>query len=153
MRTNEEAEIVSAMNGQVMIGRFKNDMMQKLVEVIGNWLWYIGLGKTTDDKDIATMSVFIKKFYPTLTLPEINLAVELSVTGSLTIDGKRVDPNTYDKGFTPLYVSRILEGYIQYKNNVMRELIDRKNTDMKSLPAPDVTLKEKRDLTIELLKG
>lgn len=66
--------------------------------------------------ELSFLSKFIKENYNYLTLDEINLAINLSLTNKLQVDTK-----TYNN-FSAFYISQILNAYLSYKRKLYNEL-------------------------------
>jgi hypothetical protein len=88
--------------------------------------------------------------YGELTVPELNLAINLSLKGELN-----VNTSTYG-AFSVLYVSSILNAYLDYKAKLMREIAENDNENYQkyiqsqSLPIPEANemAKDMRDILL-----
>lgn len=99
----------------------EKDGKDKLIDVLAKWVYYLGLTKLSPE-DLVMLEMYIIRSYGHLTLEEIDLAIELSVSGKLD-----VDTNPYGN-FSPMYVSNIIGAYLRYRNKMMTEIIQRRAT-------------------------
>lgn len=119
---------------------------------MAKWRWMAGistLNLSEDDiaQELALICKFIISNYPKITLNEISLAIDLSLTDKLNCDVRTF--NT----FSPMYVSRILNAYIEYKRFMYNELMKRKElSDNKKEMDKEITPEEKMESMIELIK-
>jgi hypothetical protein len=81
IQNNEELEIVKAIENSLQVARLES--MDTLLGVVAKWRMYIGLPKTDVSEELMINVDFINKNYPFLTLGEIELAINLSVTRKL----------------------------------------------------------------------
>ena len=118
----EEINLVSSFENKLIL---KDIDYNSLIDVIAQWRFMAGISSHNQDeediaKEIALIATFIKNNYPKLTLEEILLSINLSLTNKLNVDIR-----TYNV-FSPMYVSRILNAFIEYKRNICNDLIYRK---------------------------
>ena len=106
---------------------FSNNVlnMNDLIDVVAKWKWMVGVvnnNQSEDDtaQELALLSTFIYNTYNSLKIDEINLAIQLSLSNKLDCD-----VNTYNS-FSPLYVSRILNAYLEYKRKINSDITERK---------------------------
>lgn len=125
---------------------------ENLIDILARWRWMVGVvNQNQNDDEVAQelvlLSKFVKSNYTNLTIDEINLAIELSLTDKLDCDTK-----TYNV-FSAMYVSRILNSYMEYKRKINKELVERKSlAEIKETVVKDVTPQEKMDSMIELIR-
>lgn len=117
IQNNDELEIVKSIENSLQVARLEN--MDTLLGVVAKWRMYIGLPKTDVSEELMIIVDFINKNYPFLTLGEIELAINLSVTRKL----EDVDFYGY---FSPLYVGKILDSYLYYRKKTLSDAIRRK---------------------------
>ena len=111
-----------------------------------------GINTTNQDendlaKELVLLANFVKGNYKSITIDEINLAIDLSLTDKLDCDVRTFNV------FSPMYVSRILNAYLSYKRNIVKDVIERKRLkeqteDMNRKPSPQ----ERMDGVIDLIK-
>jgi polyhydroxyalkanoate synthesis regulator phasin len=96
---------------------------------------------------LVLLSQFIVKNYPQITIEEIDLAIDLSLTDKLDVDVRTFN------NFSPMYVSRILNGYIEHRKRLYHEIYSRKvkEEEIKQMQKK-ATPQEERDLTIEIIR-
>ena len=98
-------------------------------------------------KELVLLSQFIIKNYSDINLDEISLAIDLSLTNKLDVDVRTF--NT----FSPMYVSRILNAYKEYKKPIIKDVLERKEKAIKDKELEKVlTPQEKMDSMIDLIK-
>lgn len=126
--------------------------MNDLIDVVAKWKWMVGVvnnNQSEDDtaQELALLSTFIYNTYNSLKIDEINLAIQLSLSNKLDCD-----VNTYNS-FSPLYVSRILNAYLEYKRKINSDITERKLIeDNKEMYNVEVTPKYKMESMIELIR-
>ncbi len=128
-----------------------NEHIDTLIDLLAKWRWMSGVSSINQDEDeiaqeLALISKFIITNYNSLTLEEISLAIDLSLTDKLDVDVRTF--NT----FTPMYVSRILNAYKEYKFELFnklkeREIIAKQKIEKEKKLSPQ----EKMDATIDLI--
>jgi hypothetical protein len=98
-------------------------------------------------KELALISQFLIKNYSFLTLDEISLAIDLSLLNKLDCDVRTFN------AFSPMYVSRILNAYGEYRKELYKEVMDRKiREDEKKEMEKKVSPEEKMQSMIELIE-
>lgn len=151
-RTKDEYQLVLAMekpNLQLMDG---TESMPKLIDVLAKWRWMSGVSSNNQsEEDIAKELVLIADFvfrnYPKLSIEEISLSIDLSLTNTFDID-----VNAYNS-FSPMYVSRILNAYLEYKRGLYNTISAKKDLEesrkyLEKKPTP----LEKMNSMVELIK-
>lgn len=133
IRTNEEKEVVKACE-DVRIKEINKTDAERLIEVVGKWGFYMGASSRQSSEDILLLCKFLRDNYSSLTINEINLAINLSLRGSL---GK----NEFFGHLSPLYISQVLNAYLEYKQEIVKPLIQRRERDSYTSP-PDLTKEE-----------
>ncbi len=98
-------------------------------------------------KQLALISQYILKHYQNLTINEIDLAIDLSFKNSLGIDA-----NSYNN-FSVLYVTKILNSYLEYRRENYKIIIDRKHhIDSKKEAEKKATPKVRMEGIMELIE-
>jgi len=128
------------------------DGIDNLIDTLAKWRWMSGINTyNQDDNEVARELVLLSKFviknYPQITIEEIDLAIDLSLTDKLDVDVRTFN------SFSPMYVSRILNGYIEHRRKLYNDIYSRKVrvdeiTEMEKKPTP----KEQMDSTIDLIR-
>lgn len=127
------------------IGEFtSNNEMNKLVELIGQWGYYLGISENISQKELILNAQFIKENFGKLNLVDIKEAIRLSTTDQLN-----VDVNPYGK-LSPLYIGKILNAYKTKRSTVIVEtnqkLLNIENEKSKPMPS-----KTERKKSIEII--
>lgn len=115
-QTSEQVELVQSVRAGKPISMLVNDENDTLIETIARWRWLLGISASPDKTEFIATIDFIKTNYGTLTISEIILAINLSLKGSLDADNKPYGV------FSALYISNILNAYLNYKDKIYREL-------------------------------
>ena len=98
-----------------------NNDMNKIVEAVGQWVYYLGLSNSVSEKDVILITKFIQENYPQLNLYDIKEAIRLSSIHELD-----VETNPYGK-FSPIYVSNILNAYKIKRSEIIHKVNQKKN--------------------------
>ena len=126
------------------INTFDNAQMNQLLKVVGKWRVFIGVQNEAQPEELVMLTKFIHKEYGSIfSLPEIEDCIDLSVTGKLNVDAKPYN------SFSPLYISTILNAYIEYRNEKIAEI--RKEQDRWELEQKEA-YKRSPEYALELLK-
>jgi hypothetical protein len=143
-QNKEELLIVKASEGK------KPTDLNNYIDLLAKWRWMVGVSNINQDEDeiakeLILLSQFIFKNYNGLTLDDISNAIDLSLTDKLDVDAKAY--NT----FSPMYVSRILNAYIQHQRKIMNEVFERKERHigreiMEQKPSPEVQMENMVEL-------
>ena len=136
----------------MQVSQTDKNFWDNLIDILAKWRWMAGINlhnQSEDDiaKELALLGKFIFENYPNITYEEINLAINLSLTNKLDCDVRTF--NT----FSPMYVSRILNAYLEYKRDIYNDLMKRKETlDLKKEMDREITAEEKMQNMIELIR-
>lgn len=143
IQNNEELEIVKSIENSLQVARLEN--MDTLLGVVAKWRMYIGLPKTDVSEELMINVDFINKNYPFLTLGEIELAINLSVT-------RKLEDVEFYGYFSPLYVGKILDSYLYYRKKTLSDAIRRKEKadmekkEMENRPSPEKQVEVVREI-------
>jgi hypothetical protein len=129
IKTTDEKEIYIAKHGKEL-QYFKNEDMNALYKTLVQWIYTLGLTNKVAENDIIALTTTTKDLFPNITLKEISLAVKLSLQNKLS-----VDVECYGN-FSPLYISKILNSYIDYSKETMQNINWRKKSYDNMLPPP-----------------
>jgi hypothetical protein len=125
---------------------------EQIIDIVAKWKWMVGVNSSNQDEnevamELALISNFIQNNYSYLTPQELNIAIELSLTNKLNVDVK-----TYNS-FSPMYVSRILNSYVDYRKVLYSEVSERKNKETLQIELESpVTAEYKMSEMIELIR-
>ena len=134
------------------ISELGRNISEKLLDTLAKWRWMAGISTHNQSEDdiaheLALICKFVMSNYPQITLDEISLAIDLSLTDKLNCDVRTF--NT----FSPMYVSRILNAYIEYKRTMYNDLMKRKESlDLKKEMDREITPEEKMEGMVELIR-
>ena len=114
----EEYNFVLSFEGKEII---HNNHANQIIDILARWRYMLGINISNQSEnelstELSFLSKFIKENYNYLTLDEINLAINLSLTNKLEVDTK-----TYNN-FSAFYISQILNAYLTYKRKLYNEL-------------------------------
>jgi hypothetical protein len=111
-----------------------------------------GVGMNNQDEDqvaqeLALITKFIVNNYEFLTLEEIDNCIDLSLTDKLNIDVRTFNV------FSPMYVSRVLNAYLDYRKIKYDEIYERKvkaeaKKKIEEKPSPEQRMVAMRDLIL-----
>jgi len=116
-KTDEQRSFISAVFSGKKIERYQKDEMGDIIDLIGKWRYLVGVNSQLEPIELVALTDFILKNYGELTLPEINYAINLSLKGELNVDNKPYG------SFSALYISNILNGYLDFKVKISKELM------------------------------
>jgi len=129
IKTTDEKEIYIAKHGKEL-QYFKNEDMNALYKTLVQWIYTLGLTNKVAENDIIALTTTTKDLFPNITLKEISLAIKLSLQNKLS-----VDVECYGN-FSPLYISKILNSYLDYSQETMQNINWRKKSYDNMLPPP-----------------
>jgi len=154
VKNQEEYDFVNAMATMPlnMMKELEPKTHESVIDLLGKWRWMSGVSSVNQDEDeIATELALISKFvmnnYDSLSLEEISLAIDLSL-----VDKLNCDVRTFNT-FSPMYVSRILNAYIEYRRRMYNDLSllkERKDEEKELSRKP--TPQERRDGMVEFIQ-
>ncbi len=128
----------------VRIKDIKKEDAERLIEVVGKWGFYMGASARQSSEDILLICKFLRDNYEMLTINEINLAINLNLRGSL-------GNNEFFGHLSPLYISQVLNAYNDYKQEVVKPLIQRKERDSYT-PTPELTKEENYKMICDAIR-
>jgi len=134
-KTKEEREIALCLQNSTMISNLKDP--NELLKVITEWRIYIGVPKAEDlGEEFSVLANFLKQNFGFLTIDEVRLAYNLSVTRKLK------DVEFYGF-FSPMYVGKVLDSYLYYRKITMSDALrekqkyDQEIEELKNRPTPE----------------
>lgn len=148
-QSKTENEVVKAMYS-VQEYESESDYINNLIDYLAEWRWMVGINNQQSEDELAQELVMLAKFisenYPILKREEFKLAVNMSLTNVLDVDVRTF--NT----FSPMYVSRILNAYLEHKNKIVKEVRQRKERDdLKKELEKQPSQQEKMDSMVDLI--
>jgi hypothetical protein len=145
-RNAEEQTLVLAIYNK------ENKDINSLIDVLAKWRWMSGINIANQHEDdvareLALLSQFVVTNYPNITTDEISLAIDLSLTNKLDVDVRTFN------SFSPMYVSRILNAYLDYRKIKYDEIYDRKvkaeaKKKAEEKPSPEQRMVAMKDLIL-----
>lgn len=109
IRTEDEKQIyLASFDKKLNEFKTKEDKLE-LIKAITSWRLHLGIREKMTDEELIINLTFIKDSYPNITIQDIRLAIRFSLNGTLN-----VNPETFGS-FSPLYISKIINSYQDYK--------------------------------------
>lgn len=143
VRTKEEAELVEY-SSHNKISAITKEEAETLIEIVGKWGFYLGISSKMNSDDILLTCRFIKDTYPNLTLPELNLAMTLNMKGKL---GKI----EFYGQLSPIYISNLLNAYLDYKRENLKDLMGRAETKPPISETPKMSKEEEHKMIVDAI--
>ena len=110
---------------------------ERLIEVVGKWAFYMGIAQKTTSDDILVLCRFLMETYPYVTVEDVELAIKYKLKGHF--------PDVEFFGvLSPVFMSGVLNGYLDIKQEKMTELFERRDKSVKPEPVrmtPEESLK------------
>ena len=92
---------------------FENEDFKSLHKLLLKWGKFIGLKEAPDDEQMFMLVVFVKESFTQMSLAEITNSFNLAISGTLNINVEHYN------SFSPIYISKIFNAYLEYKKEVM----------------------------------
>jgi hypothetical protein len=143
VKNEDEKQIVQALD-DVKIKEITREDADRLIEVVGKWGFYMGSSARLSSDDILLLCKFLKDNYNFLTINEINLAISLNLKGELG----RIE---YYGNLSPLYMSQVLNSFLEYRKENLQPLLERKDRDDVK-PTPQLNKGELVKMTQDALR-
>jgi hypothetical protein len=138
--TENKIKIYEAYRGLRKIRDFdSNEDLKPLIDLIGKWRFYIGIKEELSQEELFMNLNFIRENFSELNIVDINQAIDLSIKGDLQVDVEHY------QSFTPLYISKILKAYKEYRGKVIYAIRD-KIEKVENKPI-ELTIDEKIEIT------
>jgi len=132
---NSLAKYTKSQDEANMVASFENQSIAKLdiqassgaiIDVLSKWRFMLGISSVNRNEnevaaELAILTQFIIKNYSALTVQELELCIDLSLTGKLEVDVRSFNV------FSAAYVSKVLNAYLEYKRAVYNQLHERKD--------------------------
>ena len=118
--SDNKIKIYEAYRGLKRIRDFKsNDELKPLIDLVGKWRYYIGIKEELSQEELFMNVTFIRENFSELNLVDIDQAINLSLRGDLNVDVEHY------QSFTPLYISKILNAYKEYRGKIICSIRER----------------------------
>ena len=98
------------------IEEFTNEDFKSLHKLLLKWGKFIGLKEAPDDEQMFMLVVFVKDNFTKMSLAEITNAFNLAIAGVLNINVEHYN------SFSPIYISKIFNAYLEHKKEVMYKM-------------------------------
>lgn len=147
--TKDEKELIDASDDILLMYRETKD----LIDTIAMWKFMVGSNNMSQSDqqtavELAALANFIKETYgDRLNLKQVNHAIKLSMKEELEIDVRNFNQ------FTPLYISRILNSYIEHYIDSLNILKQRFDRDFTQIEQPKPTPEKIKEDFIDILKS
>ena len=119
-RNEIEKRFLSSLNDKTIEHYKTKEDYTRLIQVVTKWRIMLGLSKDMSEEELKINVQFIKNSYGKLTAKEIELAIDLSLQGRLGVDAQPYG------NFSPLYISKILNAFVDKHNEQINALLQRK---------------------------
>ena len=138
--TDNKIKIYEAYRSLKRIRDFNtNDELKPLIDLVGKWRYYIGIREELSQEELFMNITFIRENFNELNLVDIDQAINLSLKGDLNIDVEHY------QNFTPLYISKILKAYKEYRGKVLSDI--RQSINKIENESIKITIEEKVNIT------
>lgn len=134
----EEKELVKAI-GDVRLKDITKEDADRLIEVVGKWGFYMGSTARLTSDDILMLCKFLRENYDFLTISELHLAINLNLKG-------QYGQIEYYGNLTPVFMSNVLNAYIEHKREHLKSVFARKEKD-ELPPSPQLNREELLQMT------
>jgi hypothetical protein len=127
------------------LSEFKsNEDKVDLIKSITSWRLHLGIREKMSDEELIINMAFIKDSYPNITLDDIRLAIRYSLNGTLGMN-----PEAFGS-FSPLYISKVINAYLNYKKEEIHHMYLRKKyhddrNKFEQEPTYEEKIKERRN--------
>lgn len=125
--------------------KIRKDLNKALMRLLGKWRYFIGIKEELTEEEIYTNVNFIKENFSQLSLVDIEQAMNLSINGELDINVEHY------QSFTPMYISKILNAYKQYRGKIVIGINKKLSTLELKEQTNNVSIAEKLEITKENL--
>ena len=144
IKNKEEYEVVNAHMDKLLMECTKDEQL-KLVDLLGEWRYYLGINKEVDAKELLIIGKFIVNNFGDFSINEIKLAMEMSINFKLDVEN-----NPYNQ-FSVFYVATILNTYKDYRAKIMNKVVYEYNKEVRrkekeAMATPENLAKQMREL-------
>lgn len=122
IKSKEEKEIFIATNDKQLQYFNSNQDMNSLRDTMVQWIYTLGLTDKVKTEDVIAVTKYTRELFPQITVKSIQLAIKYSLQNKLN-----VDIECYGN-FSPLYISRIINAYLEYSNETLKQVEWQKKT-------------------------
>lgn len=151
-QNKEEYSVIKSFENKPTISKLGSSASDSIVDLMAKWRWMAGVSSNNQDelelaKELVLISSFVINNYESLTIDEINTAIDLSLTDKLAVDVRTFNV------FSPMYVGKVLNAYIDFKRAVVNKVSDIKATkELKSELTKPVSDEYRMESMVELIR-
>jgi hypothetical protein len=144
--SEDEHAIVKSIEGSKQISK-EEDNKNLLIDLVVKWRMYIGIPKADVAEELVLVAAFIFENYGFLTIPEIELAIKLSVR-------RKLKDTEFHGYFSPMYVGKVLDSYLYYRKMTMADAIRRREkaiaeqVEKSNKPSPEQQAEDYKELFV-----
>jgi hypothetical protein len=121
-----------------------------LAKLIGAWCFILGITESQipREQDLNLIIPWIRKHYGSLSVQEIELAIDLSVEGKFD-----VNINPYNNTLSIRYIGMVLQQYMDYRSETMKKINEQTERYIyqNALPSPLPTAEQEMKTMIDML--
>jgi hypothetical protein len=136
--TTEVEKQMATTFSEKRIRQYDNTDMSKLMELIGEWRYLLGLTSQVSDKELIIMTKFVSNSFPQYTYTDIKTAMMMALQGKLDI------PFTPLVNFSAKYIADALNEYGYIKSKFVNETIYKNDKKLSSMGKPRKYTPEER---------
>jgi hypothetical protein len=140
-KNKDEVDIVKAQESELIKNMADPTL---LIDIVANWVAYVGLPKSDVSAELIIISKFIYDNYSYLNKGEIELAYNMALTGKL-------EDVSYFGSFSPLYVGKVLTAYTRHRKEKLIDVYNRKNKKEMLEQYGKITSEEQVELTKQII--
>ena len=124
---NEEQYQVARTFQSERIGSLSREDISALIDVMGKWRVLLGATSESSEEELIVIVQFVYDNFKRLTVEDIILAMNWSISGKIDIGF------VSQKMLSSFYVSKALNAYMNYKRQVVTEIIEEKQRYIRAL--------------------
>lgn len=115
--SNEVEKHIAISLSEKRIRHYTNTDMAKLMELIGEWRFLLGVSSQASERELIMMTKYVAESYPQLTYTDIRTTMMLALQGKLDI------PFTPMVNFSAKYVSDCINDYTYTKSRFVNDAL------------------------------
>ena len=95
--------------------------MAKLMEIMGEWRYLLGITSQASERELILMTKYVSESYPQITYTDVRTTMMMALQGKLDI------PFTPMINFSAKYISDCINDYLHTKSRFINESINKQN--------------------------
>lgn len=115
--SNEIEKQLALSFSEKRIRDYKNQDMDKIVELIGEWRYLLGVSNQASERELIIFTKFIHENYPNLTYTDIRTTMMMAISGKIRIEF------TPMVNFSAKYVGDCIAEYLNYKSRFVNDAL------------------------------